>query len=98
MRSLTLSLLFLVGSGASASAQRGPAQAPVRPEHGEQVEQGEIEPPPLTLKFDVGDEVEGTLARPDDTRVDVLKRLRHTSLIRSRMSFLPEMLATTLNH
>ena len=86
------SLLAILAPGASASAQPSPTPA---------VAQGEIEPIPQSpkyLKYDDDEEVVGTLARPDDTRIDVLNRFRHVSLIKSRMSFLPEMIQASFDH
>lgn len=92
-RPLCLPLLALLAAVPSAHAQRGPTPAATPA-----VTQGELEPPPLRLAFDEGEQVEGTLARPDDTRVEVVQRFRHASLVKGRMSFLPEMIQASLDH
>jgi hypothetical protein len=95
MRSVTLALAALVALGGVAYAQNAPAPAPApagaaagAPAAGGTGVQYKAK---TVYDFD-DDTVEGDLVRPDGEMVDTRRGAKHSSLIKIRENFIPEML------
>ena len=88
MRKLTIALAVLMGLGlGSAQAQDKPAAAGAAPAGGSGVQYKQK----TVYDFD-DDTVEGDLVRPDGEFVDSRRGAKHSSLIKIRENFIPEML------
>jgi hypothetical protein len=96
MRKLTmaLALLMTLGLGA-AQAQEAPAAGGAAPAAGGGGGPGGVQyKQKTTYDFD-DDTVEGDLVRPDGEMIDSRHKAKHSSLIKIRENFIPEMLKTT---
>lgn len=86
---IALAMLLLVGIG-SANAQEQPAAAGAAPAAGA-TGSGVSYKQKTVYDFD-DDTVEGDLVRPDGEMIDSTKKAKHSSLIKTRENFIPEML------
>jgi hypothetical protein len=94
MRKLTFALAVLVGLGlGSAHAQTAPAPAPAggAPAAGGAAGNSVQYKQKTVYDFD-DDTVEGDMVRPDGEFVDSRRGAKHSSLIKIRENFIPEML------
>lgn len=96
MRKLTITLAVLMGVGlGSAQAQdkgaAAPAGAAAAPAGGAPAAGGVQYKQKTVYDFD-DDTVEGDLVRPDGEFVDSRRGAKHSSLIKIRENFIPEML------
>jgi len=88
---MALAVLTLVGIGsASAQEQQGGAAAGAAPAAGA-AGSGVQYKQKTVYDFD-DDTVEGDLVRPDGEMIDSTKKAKHSSLIKIRENFIPEML------
>ena len=88
---MALAVLTLVGIGsASAQEQQGGAAAGAAPAAGA-AGSGVQYKQKTVYDFD-DDAVEGDLVRPDGEMIDSTKKAKHSSLIKIRENFIPEML------
>jgi len=96
MRKLTYALAVLVGLGlGSAHAQPAPAPAPAggAPAAGPGGAAGNSVQYKQKTVYDFDDDtVEGDMVRPDGEFVDSRRGAKHSSLIKIRENFIPEML------
>lgn len=95
MRKLTITLAVLMGVGlGSAQAQDKGAAAPAAPAAaaGGAPAAGGVQYKQKTVYDFDDDTVEGDLVRPDGEMIDSTKRAKHSSLIKIRENFIPEML------
>lgn len=95
MKKFTIALAVLVGFGlGSASAQDKPAPAPAgaAPAAGGAPAGNGVQYKQKTVYDFDDDTVEGDLVRPDGEFVDSRRGAKHSSLIKIRENFIPEML------
>lgn len=95
MRKLTITLAVLMGVGlGSAQAQDKGAAAPAAPAAaaGGAPAAGGVQYKQKTVYDFDDDTVEGDLVRPDGEFVDSRRGAKHSSLIKIRENFIPEML------
>lgn len=94
MRKLTIALAVLMGVGlGSAQAQDKGAAAPAAaPAPGGAPAAGGVQYKQKTVYDFDDDTVEGDLVRPDGEFVDSRRGAKHSSLIKIRENFIPEML------
>jgi len=91
---MALALLMTLGLGA-AQAQEAPAAGGAAPAAGGGGGPGGVQyKQKTTYDFD-DDTVEGDLVRPDGEMIDSRHKAKHSSLIKIRENFIPEMLKTT---
>lgn len=89
---IALAVLMLVGLG-SATAQEQPAGGGAAPAAGATPAAGGGVSYKQKTVYDFDDDtVEGDLVRPDGEMIDSTKRAKHSSLIKIRENFIPEML------
>jgi hypothetical protein len=93
MRTTTIAfaVLMLVGLG-SATAQEQPAAGGAAPAAGAAPAGNGVSYKQKTVYDFDDDTVEGDLVRPDGEMIDSTKRAKHSSLIKIRENFIPEML------
>ena len=94
MRKITMALAVLtlvgLGSAAAQEQQGGAAAAGAAPAAGAAA--GGVQYKQKTVYDFDDDTVEGDLVRPDGEMIDSTKRAKHSSLIKIRENFIPEML------
>ncbi|MBL9007774.1 MAG: adventurous gliding motility protein CglF [Myxococcales bacterium] len=94
MRKITMALAVLtlvgLGSAAAQEQQGGAAAAGAAPAAGAAA--GGVQYKQKTVYDFDDDTVEGDLVRPDGEMIDSTKRAKHSSLIKIREHFIPEML------
>lgn len=98
MKNITLALATLVALGGVAQAQNQggaappPAGAAAAPAAGAAGAAGGVAYKSKTVYDFDDDTVEGDLVRPDGEMVDTRRGAKHSSLIKIRENFIPEML------
>lgn len=94
MRTTTIALavLMFVGLGSATAQEQPAAGGAAPPAAGGAPAAGGVSYKQKTVYDFDDDTVEGDLVRPDGEMIDSTKRAKHSSLIKIRENFIPEML------
>ncbi|PSM31990.1 adventurous gliding motility protein CglF [Haliangium sp. UPWRP_2] len=89
---IALAVLMLVGLGSATAQEQPAAGGGAAPAAGAAPGAGGVSYKQKTVYDFDDDTVEGDLVRPDGEMIDSTKRAKHSSLIKIRENFIPEML------